>query len=949
MSYRSIINTPIPHEPSFVGRLQHLQTIASLFDDGIRIVTLAGPGGIGKTTLAAKFAEETRVFDSVIFVPLADVTTADGLASAIADATGVELEPSEEPIRQLGVSLSSLESTLLILDNVEQMMEVATDAVAHWVKTSTELRVLVTSRTPLNLREERTVDLDPLSTDEAVSLFERHARTVTNERATRALVEELDNLPLAVVLAASIAHVMPPEQMLNRLDDSLEILRSRDPMVEDRHSSLFRAIDWSWDMLRLDQKELLGGLTVFRGGFTVDDVVAVLMPDANFVDTLDAVTELLDTSMVARTGATSPARFELMQSITRFIQHHAPAPSADVIERHARHFVNRSQARLEHRFSRRRGQMIEETRNDLDNLFVAWERTSSSTRADVGVAIVRALGDLGAAERLDTFLDEVFTSPLDAHQKLEVLTLEARFRFERAEVERSRIAVNEGLELAQALGDAVMTTRLKVEETKLELRATNLIAAAQCAESANAAAGRTNDLVARIDAARWLAKVHHEAGDLGTARDELERALNRAESADVPHLIGLILVGLAEVDRDSGQHASEERRLLQARTVFENLRARRMSAGVDFRLGCLLRRQHRHDEALHYLEVCKDEALRLGLREGAPYALVEYGTALHQGGQLDEARRVLESALEHSPRDRITFADGALAVLALEEERFSAAREHARSLLERGHRLDQHRFDGVVRTTLAMTAWAEGSHVEASAFVESALAEAEADEAGGGPRLEGRRHLPMAHGLRGALRALDGDFPSAERSFQTAAELAAEDDFRDIPSAVSVLEGFLDLARGQLDAARGRLDSARKGWRTSSIETRLCARLLEETLTAEGVAQESEAAELPTLLVHPEGDHFRLGSTSPVDISRRRAHRHILAALARASSEGKSEPFDVYELFEIGWPTDRKTAPDVGARRVYTTIRELRDLGLEDVLVTSDGGYLLEGVQVRIA
>jgi predicted ATPase len=948
MSYRASIHTPIPHEPSFVGRADYLQTIADLIEDGVRIVTIAGPGGVGKTTLAARFAEETRVFDSVVFVPLAEVMSADGMASAVAESIGVELSNDEDPLQQLAVSLGTLDSTLLILDNLEQMTEVATKAVSLWIRATRDVRVVVTSRTPLNLREERTVDLAPLSTDDAVRLFGRHARANTSGDSTRALVEALDNLPLAVVLAASIAHVMPPEQMLNRLDDSLEILRSRDPMIEDRHSSLFKAIDWSWDMLEFEQKQLLGGLTVFRGGFTVDDVVAVLLPESSFVDTLDRITELLDTSMVARSGSASPARFELMNSITRFVEYHAPRVDPVVYERHARRFVERSIARLEHQWSRLRGQMLEETRLDLDNLFVAWERTEGSTRADVGVAIVRALSDLGAADRLDTFLDEVWTSRLDAHQKLEVLTIEARYRFERAQVERARAAVREGLELAEALGEAVFLTRLKVEETKLELRAMNMIAAAQAAERACAVAARTDDLVARVEAARWRAKVDHEGGDLSTARDELERALGRAESADVPHLIGLLLVNLAEVDRDSGQHASEERRLLQARTVFDNLQSRRMVAGVDFRLGCLLRRQHRLEEALPYLEDSAHNARRLGLLEGAPFALVELGTCLHQLQRFDDAKEILEEALELSPGDRLTFADGALAVLALERGNLDAAREHARSVLDHGHALGQTRFDGVARTTLAIVAWREGKMVEAGAFLDAALADAE-DAAEPVGRREGGRHDPMAYALRGAMAARSGDFPSAERAYDRAVELASEDDFRDIPSAVALLEGVLEVARGQAGRAQQRLAAASTGWRICSIETRICAQLLEDELAAsDAPAAATTSPELPTLLVHPEGDQFRLGEESPVDISRRRAHRHILAALARARSEGNDRAFDVYELFEIGWPSDRRTAPDVGARRVYTTIRELRDLGLEDVLVTSDDGYLLDGVNVQI-
>jgi predicted ATPase/DNA-binding SARP family transcriptional activator/Tfp pilus assembly protein PilF len=277
----------LPAQPTpFIGRKAELTQLGQYLDDpGCRLLTLTGPGGIGKSRLAieAASAQLDRFRDGVYFVALASVTAPRLLASAIADALSLGLNSEASPEVQLANYLRN-KDMLLVLDNFEHLLEGALP-VEQLLGRAPGVKVLVTSRERLNLREEWLFALhgmdvpqdeapQPVETYSAVQLFDQAARRVkagfllaTNEAAVIRICKRLDGVPLAIELAASWVKVMPAEHVSGEIERNLDFLQSTLRNVPDRQRSLRASFEHSWQMLTEVDQRVLMGVSVFRGGF----------------------------------------------------------------------------------------------------------------------------------------------------------------------------------------------------------------------------------------------------------------------------------------------------------------------------------------------------------------------------------------------------------------------------------------------------------------------------------------------------------------------------------------------------------------------------------------------------------------------------------------------------------------------------------------------------------
>ena len=291
-------NLPVPAS-SFVGREHELEELGALLAGGVRLVTLTGPGGSGKTRLALQaVAGAADAFSAgVWWVPLASVRDPALVLSSVALA----LDVSEQPGRGLEELLSDALSTgrtLLLLDNLEHLLPAAATAVAT-LRDAGGAMVVVTSRERLRLSGEHVYPLAPLAGPEAAELFFARTGALGVDAGDAAVVAELcarlDNLPLAVELAASRVGLLAPAEMLARLGGRLDRLRGgRD--ADPRQQTLRATIAWSHDLLDPAERELFPRLAVFPGGATLDAVEAVCDAD------LDVLTSLLDKNLVRYSG-----------------------------------------------------------------------------------------------------------------------------------------------------------------------------------------------------------------------------------------------------------------------------------------------------------------------------------------------------------------------------------------------------------------------------------------------------------------------------------------------------------------------------------------------------------------------------------------------------------------------------------------------------------------------
>jgi predicted ATPase/DNA-binding CsgD family transcriptional regulator len=317
----------VPAPPtSFVGREHELVLVRRLLADS-RLLTLTGAGGSGKTRLAIRLAAEAgdEFPDGVFFVPLAPLREPELVASSIAEVLGLREASDRPPLERVAAHLR-YRRVLLVLDNFEHLLPAAT-TVSELMTMASEVRVVVTSRSPLRVSGEQECPVPPLAEPDAVRLFQERAaaadpgfdRDGRRAAAVAQIVARLDRLPLAIELAAARTRLLPPAEILAHLDDTLGFLVGGVRDAPDRQRTLRATIAWSYDLLTPPARRLLAAWSVFRGGAELAAAEAVcgqvLEPGRSM---LDAVLELGDLSLLRPVPAAGRARFSMLETIREF-------------------------------------------------------------------------------------------------------------------------------------------------------------------------------------------------------------------------------------------------------------------------------------------------------------------------------------------------------------------------------------------------------------------------------------------------------------------------------------------------------------------------------------------------------------------------------------------------------------------------------------------------------
>jgi predicted ATPase/class 3 adenylate cyclase len=312
----SVSNLPVPATP-FVGREAELAGLsARLCDPAVRMVTILGPGGIGKTRLALQAAAESseRFRDGLWWIGLAPLNRGEQVLEALAQALGVR---EEEGIGVERALMDRLEGrrTLVLLDNAEHLLPDLADVVVRLLATSDRLVVLTTSRERFQLSAEHVFAVPPLTAGDAVTFLQERALAagvlVEQSPVVESLCARLDRLPLALQLAAARLRVFSPAQLLERIGSRLDLFQGpRD--LEPRQRTLRATIEWSHDLLTEPEQILFRRLAVFVGGCTLDAADAVCESEPGVLD------GLLDKSLLQRGTDTSGPRFWMLESIRDF-------------------------------------------------------------------------------------------------------------------------------------------------------------------------------------------------------------------------------------------------------------------------------------------------------------------------------------------------------------------------------------------------------------------------------------------------------------------------------------------------------------------------------------------------------------------------------------------------------------------------------------------------------
>ena len=512
---KTISNSNLPRPASsLVGRERELVDVTSLLMDGARLLTLSGPGGSGKTRLAIEAAAElVQEFPNGVFwVGLAALQDPELVTEKIGLTIGSKNGLAEHVAER---------ELLLVLDNVEQVLGAAPD-IAALVEGCPRLRVLVTSRERLRVRGEVEYVVPPLADHEAVELFQARAGLI--DETVQELCRRLDNLPLAIELAAARATVLSPEQILERLGRRLDLLKGgRD--AEARHQTLRATVEWSHELLLPDEQRLFARLSAFGGGSTLESAESVTGTD------LDTLQSLVEKSLVRR----GEDRFWMLETVREYAEERLEeSGESDVVrKRHALHYL----------------ELVEQAEPQLQ-----------------GADRLRWL-DLLEDER------ENIRAALDWARKVDDADLELRLASALREFWNARGPIAEGVrrlqEAAQRAGSRMPERRFEA----LRYAALNAMRLGEH-EFAQQLASEAVDLARQLGNESWevsaLIKLAHATAGSGRAEDAralMEQATFRAREVGDPETLARALLNLgalAAEDGDFGRAAELSEQSLEA-------------------------------------------------------------------------------------------------------------------------------------------------------------------------------------------------------------------------------------------------------------------------------------------------------------------------------------------------------------------------------------------------
>jgi predicted ATPase/serine/threonine protein kinase/predicted negative regulator of RcsB-dependent stress response len=690
------LKTNLGPEPNlFVGRHDELDKLVQVLTGTARLVTITGPGGVGKTRLARRLGNDLveKVEGGVWFNDLSDARGAEDVVSIT--AVNFDHEGVADPM-SVARTIRLRGRCLVVLDNFEQILDAAPSTLGRWLDLCPQARFLITSRERVRIGGEVVINIEPLGVDDAVALFVERARELDPRyspgaiemREVRTLCESLDGLPLAIELAAARIRTMKPGQMLRRLEERLDLLQDRG--ARPRRATLRGAIDWSWQLLAGWEKLALAQLSTFRGGLTVAAAESVLdlsaFPDAPW--TLFVLESLIDKSLL-RTLSTEneDPRFGMYQSLQAYAAEKLLLPSAvsnaDGDSLTGVHAKSAVELRHGNWFAEIGVEGFLDTVQpgrhlwERDNLIAAAERavergdcTIASACAHSACKIFNRRGPLQAGARLAKMV-----RGMEGHapaRRLEILCDEAFLLRAAGRLEEAALLLEEGIRLARTLRDPSREATILGE----------------------------------------LGAVLRVQGQLGRSRKVYTRACELAKKDGNRRLLGRLIAFRGDLDRMQGRWETALRHYGQALQIAEQAKDRRWEAMTLTNLANLQVARGFYDEArVNYIHV-HDLTQELGDRRFEGVALNNLGNLAREQGDYSTAKDRFEQSLgilrQIGDSYQQSIAEGNLGQCYLSLGDLTAARRHLEDAIITAKEIGAARNEGAFLGPLALASLQDG-------------------------------------------------------------------------------------------------------------------------------------------------------------------------------------------------------------------------------------------------
>ncbi len=643
---------------AFFGRERDLELLRVLLDEGARLVTIFGPGGVGKTRLARHFAKSHA--SAVWFCDLSAAHEERDIALAMSRAIGAPLKKSDEAISTLGAALSEKGDAIVIVDNCEQVIAPAAKAISTWLDLAPEIRFIATSRETLHLPGERTHALDPLPlTSDAVALFVDRARQVKADwspdddpQLLASLIEKLEGMPLAIELAAARMRVLDTKTLSDRLSNRLSALSGGPRVAKDRHGSLRAAIDWSWQTCEEWEQRALAQTSVFVAGFSLEAAEEVIDVGVPALDVIHALADKSLLRMYEPEGFPGEIRYKMLETVREYSAERL-AVAADrgaTLDRHARFYLRVGtdwEAQTWHGG-------VESPRRlalELENLLSIHARARAEKSPDAlraAIALFPIFVTRGPFDAFVSLLDPILDEPLlaNAPPELRARYLIVRGRSRQVTGRRPEAAADfsNALREARKTQDAILTARALVYVGTAERLDGRLSEARDRFEGAVRLFDEKGDARASAVVLSALGAIDLVTANLGRARLTLLRAIDTLAALGDRSARAMVQIDFGLVEQELGDFDAARTALEQALLVHTEIGNRRfMGIALGYRAGVELETKNTetarslYEDALSTISGIGDPKLEALFKSAL-------GVALAKMGLLEEAEAAFAAA-----------------------------------------------------------------------------------------------------------------------------------------------------------------------------------------------------------------------------------------------------------------------------------------------------------------